>query len=142
MESINNEKDALKWINHCHRLVRENKARFLAIEDSNSGEMIGSANLKNINLNDRNAEVEYWLDDKFWRQGIASEALAPVLKYAFSEMDLVRIYAILHSKNIASVKLLEKFGFTREGKFRKATFMNKEWADVYSYGLLKEEFPA
>jgi ribosomal-protein-alanine N-acetyltransferase len=140
MDSINNEKDAIKWINRCHRLFRENKARYLAIEYIDSGEMIGSANLKNINPADRNAEVEYWLDDNYWHKGIASESLAAVLKHAFSEMDLVRTYAIVHAKNIASIKLLEKFGFIREGTYRKATFMNNEWSDVYSYGLLKEEF--
>jgi ribosomal-protein-alanine N-acetyltransferase len=141
MESINNETEAIKWINTGHRLFREKKACYLAIEDVNSRKMIGSMNLKNINMTDRNAEVEYWLDNRFWRRGIASESLAPILKYAFSDMDLVRVYAIVHAKNTASIKLLEKFGFTREGTYRKATFMNDEWSDVYSYGLLKEEFP-
>lgn len=140
MAEINDEKAALKWINLCHRLFRERKAHYLAIEDVNSGEMIGSVNLKNINLADRNAEVEYWLDDRYWRKGIASECLVPVLKHAFLEMKLVRVYAVVHAKNIASIRLLEKCGFIKEGTWRKATFMDNEWSDVHAYGLLREEF--
>jgi len=42
--------------------------------------------------------------------------------------------------NLASVKVLEKSGFTREGRSRKLLPIRGEWADNYFYSILEEEF--
>jgi ribosomal-protein-alanine N-acetyltransferase len=140
MSDIANVESAHAWINTSRRLFRQNKGVYLGIEKIDTRELIGSMNLKNINLADRNAEVEYWLEKRFRHKGFASESLLLLLDQAFTELDLVRVYAIVHARNTASIRLLERFGFLREGTWRKASFMNNVWSDVYGYGLLKEEF--
>ena len=140
MSDLANVESAHAWINSSQRLFRQNKGIYLGIEKARTRELIGSMNLKNINLADRNAEVEYWLDKEFRRNGFASESLLLLLNYAFTELDLVRVYAVVHAGNTGSIRLLERFGFLREGTWRKASFLNNVWSDVYGYGLLKEEF--
>ena len=70
----------------------------------------------------------------------AFEALSLILSFAFKELGLRRIYAIVHEKNTGSVKLLEKTGFTHEGTWRKASRMGRRWYDVYAFGILKNEY--
>lgn len=132
--------DARQWIVATHRLARQDKAYNFGIEDRQSGRIVGMIGLRNINGQDKNAEVGYWIGRSFQRRGYATEALRLTLGFAFKRLRLVRVYAVVHQQNTPSVKLLEKSGFVREGTWRKASFMNRRWHDVYSYGILKEEF--
>jgi len=132
--------DAREWINLTHRTSRNNSAYHFGIENSESSEIIGMMSLRNINRTDLNAEVGYWVARKFWGRGIATEALRLILRFSFEQVGLHRVYAVVLEKNIGSVSILEKLGFTREGVWRKASRMGKRWHDVYAYGILKDEF--
>ena len=133
-------KDANYWINLTQRQARLDKSYQFGIEYPETGEIIGGIGLKNINKIDLNAEVGYCLGRRYWKRGYSTEALSLILKFAFKELRLIRVYAIVHEKNTGSVKLLAKTGFTHEGTWRKASRMSKRWHDVYAYGILKDEF--
>jgi ribosomal-protein-alanine N-acetyltransferase len=61
-------------------------------------------------------EVAYLLDKRFWHQGLATEAAAGILKYAFDNLNLSRIICMMHPDNIASQRVAQKLGMTLEGK--------------------------
>jgi ribosomal-protein-alanine N-acetyltransferase len=61
-------------------------------------------------------EVAYLLDKKFWHQGLATEAAAGILTYAFKNLNLSRIICLMHPDNIASQKVAERIGMTLAGK--------------------------
>lgn len=132
--------EARKWITTTSRLARADKAYDFGIEDGESGEIVGMIGLRNVNRQDKNAEVGYWVGKSFQRRGYAKEALHLILRFAFNELRLVRVYAVVHQKNVASVRLLDRIGFVREGVWRKASLINRRWYDVYAYGILKEEY--
>lgn len=64
------------------------------------------------------AEVGYWLGEAFWRRGIATEALELFTRYAFDELRLLRLFALPLADNAASIRVLEKAGYTCEGTLR------------------------
>lgn len=132
--------NAKSWIRKTHRLARKDAEHHFVICDKNSGQPIGMIGLKAINRHDLNAEVGYWVGRRFRNRGLATEAMAGILRYLFFNLHLRRVYAILSEQNVASIKVLEKAGFTREAVWRKATRNGRKWFDVLSYGLLKEEF--
>ncbi len=132
--------EARKWIALTPRLAREDTAYNFGIEDVESNQIVGMIGLRNINRQDRNAEVGYWVGKAFQNRGYAGEALRLVLKFAFRKLRLARVYAVVHQKNVGSVRLLDRIGFVREGVWRKASFINRRWYDVYAYGILKEEY--
>jgi RimJ/RimL family protein N-acetyltransferase len=132
--------EARKWITTTSRLARQGKAYNFGIEDGESGEIVGMIGLRNVNRHDRNAEIGYWVGKSFQRRGYAGEALRLILRFALGELRLVRVYAVVHQQNIGSIRLLEKIGFVREGVWRKASLMSRRWSDVYTYGILKEEY--
>jgi RimJ/RimL family protein N-acetyltransferase len=133
-------KDAKYWVNLSRREARTDKSCNFGIELSDSKKVIGGITLKNLNMTDLNAEVGYCIGRRFWKKGYSTEALGLILKFAFNDLKLRRVYAVVHEKNIGSVKLLEKAGFTREGIWRKASRIGNRWYDVYAYGILKSEF--
>jgi RimJ/RimL family protein N-acetyltransferase len=61
------------------------------------------------------AEVGYWLGESLWGRGIVTEALQLFTAYAFDELRLLRIYALPLADNAASIRVLEKAGYEREG---------------------------
>lgn len=64
------------------------------------------------------AEVGYWIGEPFWRRGIATEALQLVAHHAFTQHRVLRLYALPFADNAASIRVLEKAGFSREGTLR------------------------
>lgn len=134
--------DAKSWINKSRRLTQNGNECHFAIYDKKSGEFAGMIGLRAINRHDRNAEVGYWVGRGYWNRGFAGEALSLILLYAFRKMRFRRVYAIVHQQNPASIRVLEKVGFMREGIWRQASRMGRKWYDVYAYGILKDEFTA
>lgn len=95
-----------------------------------------------INLGKANyfsAEIWYKLHPDYWNQGFASEALTALLHFGFTELKLHRIEAGVATGNIASIKVLEKCGFQREGNHRQILPIRGEWVDNYSYGILSTD---
>lgn len=66
------------------------------------------------------AEIGYWLGESVWGRGIASEALQAVTRAAFARFDLTRLYAVPFADHAASVRVLEKAGYVREGLMRRS----------------------
>jgi len=66
------------------------------------------------------AEVGYWLGESLWGRGIVTEALQLFTAYAFDELGLLRIYALPLADNGASIRVLEKAGYEREGTLRSS----------------------
>jgi RimJ/RimL family protein N-acetyltransferase len=60
-------------------------------------------------------ELAYRLVRPAWGQGIASEAGAALIDYAFATVGLSRLVAVTYPENRASQRVLEKLGFAREG---------------------------
>ena len=78
------------------------------------------------------AELGYWIGEPFWGKGIATEAVKQMLEYISQRFpDLVRIFAGVFEKNVASMRVLEKCGFHLEGIQRKAVIKNNVISDCY-----------
>lgn len=102
-----------------------------------TGELIGVASLFAFNRDNRRCDIGYVLASRYWGQGYVSEALVPVLEYAFGAIGMNRIEADIDPRNIASSRVLEKLAFRREGTMPERWFVNGETADTAFYGLIK-----
>jgi len=131
---------AYDFIRRNHIKARKGLNIVLGIELRETGEIIGLVSLEQINKRSKNAELGYWLAKRYWGKGYMSEAVRLTVRYGFRKMKLVRIYARVMHPNVASTRLLEKVGFTYEGRMRKMVFKNGRWMDDLRYGMLREEF--
>jgi RimJ/RimL family protein N-acetyltransferase len=85
------------------------------------------------------AELGYWLGEEYWGRGIASAAIRRICEYGFSDLDLVRIFALPMGHNSASQRVLEKAGFVREGILRNACVKDGKILDEIMYAKIKGE---
>jgi RimJ/RimL family protein N-acetyltransferase len=84
------------------------------------------------------AELGYWLGKPFWGQGIMTAAVRVLIAYAFETLGLLRIDARVRTSNIASVRVLEKLGYQREGLLRRDALKAGVPVDHLLYAILSE----
>jgi [ribosomal protein S5]-alanine N-acetyltransferase len=113
----------------------ERDASNLAIEVA--GEAAGGIGfVQGTDVERYSAEIGYWLGAQYWGRGIMSEALALVTAYAFESRNLLRLYALPFADNAASVRVLEKAGYTREGLLRASAVKFGTPRDQLLYGVV------
>jgi RimJ/RimL family protein N-acetyltransferase len=83
----------------------------------------------------RNAELGYWLAEPFWGKGIITEAIKQMVKYAFKNFEIDRIFARPFGKNTASQRVLEKAGFELEARFKNIVIKNGVYEDELVYAV-------
>ncbi len=133
-------KNAQDFIKITKKNQRQKKAYELGIELKETKEIIGMISLMDIDRQNKNGELGYWLGKKYWGRKIMKEAIRLILNFGFKRLKLIRVYARVVDLNITSARLLEKAGFSYEGRLRKNEFRNKRWCDELRYSILKEEF--
>lgn len=111
-----------------------------AIIDQNDDEYLGTVSLKNIDTGNKTAEFAIILRKKAQGRGIAYNATKLILKKAFEDIGLRRVYLAVYSNNEAAIRLYEKSGFKYEGEFRNHFIIDGEPVGWKWYGILREEY--
>jgi RimJ/RimL family protein N-acetyltransferase len=89
------------------------------------------------------AEVGYWLGEAFWGRGIATCALCGITQYAFATFaELNRVFAYVEEDHLASVRVLQKAGFRREGRLIGAAIKQGLIRNQFLYGITRGETQA
>ena len=93
-----------------------------------------------FNQGARRAEIGYDLTQKQWGKGYATEAVKAVIDFGFNRMNLNRIEATITPGNDASVQVLKKLNFTREGIVRERDLIKGQLEDGIIMSLLRREY--
>lgn len=113
-------------------------AFFIFRKDDNA--LVGGLTLANIRRGVAQAgSLGYWLGEPFVRQGYMTAAVNALVPFAFGALKLHRVEAACIPVNIASIRLLEKCGFTREGHAREYLCINGAWQDHLLYARLASD---
>lgn len=107
--------EARDYIRLIEGLVRRNESVLWVINLREQAAMLGSISLWNIEPEAERAEIGYVLHPDYWGQGIMLEALSAAIDYGFGTMGLKSLLAYCNPENGASIRVLEKSGFVREG---------------------------
>ena len=83
------------------------------------------------------AEIGYWLGERLWGRGIVTEAVRAVTAEAFTRYDLTRIYAVPFADHTASLRVLEKAGYVKEGLMRQSAIKDGKVRDQFLYAAYK-----
>ncbi len=102
--------------------------------------LAGQISLKSIRWFNRKAELMFFLKEAFRGQGFGSKMLEMILEHVFKTMNFHRLEAEVYDYNIAAQHLLQKAGFTEEGRLREAKFFQGKYHDILCYGLLGREY--
>jgi len=99
--------------------------------------LVGGLTLANIRRGVAQAgSLGYWIGEPFARRGLMTGALHGLMPFAFGSLRLHRLEAACIPSNAASIKLLEKMGFAREGYAREYLCINGLWQDHLLFARL------
>ena len=113
---------------------------FIALKPE--GVLVGGITLANIRRGVAQAgSIGYWVGEPYARKGVMSAALRAIIPFSFVTLRLHRLEAACIPTNVASIGLLEKSGFQREGYARQYLCINGMWQDHLLYARIKDEPP-
>lgn len=102
--------------------------------------VIGTCSLYHFDRRNRRAEIGFALGREHWGRGLMQEALVALFGYAFDTLNLHRVEADVDPRNAASLRLLERLGFVREGLLRERWLVGGAVQDSVILGLLRREW--
>jgi ribosomal-protein-alanine N-acetyltransferase len=125
--------DAHAWIAHA-----ESNEQPTSFAIDVAGEVIGGIGLRlNEDVERISAEIGYWIGRAYWGRGIATDAVRAVTEHAFATRELTRIYALPFAENAASIRVLEKAGYLREGLLRRSAIKDGVVRDQLLYAVVR-----
>lgn len=123
--------------------MRADAAYPVLVFRSDDGVLVGGLTLGNIRRGvSQSASLGYWMGEPYAGKGYMSAAVRAILPFAFQRLHLHRIEAACLPHNEASMRLLERVGFQREGYARRYLRIAGEWQDHVLYAILADDPPA
>jgi ribosomal-protein-alanine N-acetyltransferase len=110
--------------------MEEQTSIWWAFHDKRSGHAIGYGGLFDIDKENNRAEIGYGLLKEYWGKGFASSIVCNITKYGFLELELHRIFGLVDPENKASIRVLEKNGFSSEGTIHDYFYARDKYFDM------------
>jgi len=129
--------DTRSWIDAQIPAFRDGTAYEFAVE-SDAGRYLGACGVNQIDQANRRANLGYWIRSGVTRQGVATAAVRAVRDWAFEHTNLVRLEIVVAVGNVASERVAEKSGATREGTLRNRLFLHGAVRDAMMFSLTRD----
>lgn len=105
------------------------------------GAIVGTITLSQIFRGGfQNAYLGYLLGEKFTGKGFMTEAVELILQFAFRNLKLHRVEANVQPHNLASIAVLKRCGFTKEGFSEKYLKISGRWRDHERFAITRENW--
>jgi [ribosomal protein S5]-alanine N-acetyltransferase len=122
--------------------MRADQSYALFIFRADDGALVGGLTLANVRRGVAQCgSLGYWIGSPFARRGYMLAAVRALIPFAFGALRLHRLEAACIPTNAASIGLLEKAGFAREGYAREYLCINGLWQDHLLFARLKDDPP-
>ena len=122
-------------------LVRRQDAVVFAVSTRDTQDYIGNVWLWGIHPVHRHAELRILLGPASCKgQGYGSDACWELLRFAFFQLNLNKVYLYVRSDNVAAIKAFEKAGFVPEGRLQQEYFSQGAYVDALRMAVLRENF--
>jgi ribosomal-protein-alanine N-acetyltransferase len=132
-----NIQETEQFLLECGQLWRTGKDFAYAITLKENDRLIGMCDLHPMNLK---VEVGYVLARPYWGKGYMTKTLCAVIDWVFAQPDIFRVQAVCDVENIASARVMEKAGMSREGTLRRYVLhpnISDKPRDAYIYAIVK-----
>lgn len=117
---------------------RDDQGYAFFLHRNDDGALVGGMTLTNVRRGvAQTVSLGYWMGQRFAGKGYMSAAVRTIIPYAFGALGLRRVEAACVPHNAASVGLLERVGFSREGVARQYLCINGTWMDHALYAFVQ-----
>ena len=135
------ERDAHHYVRECSRGWGDSTLAAFAVVEPGSGELLGSVGIRFVDWGQGVAEIGYWTVADARLRGVATAALRLASRWALAEVGIARLQLQADVSNVASQRVAESAGFTREGVLRSSRLSRRGGLrrDVVLFSLLPGE---
>ena len=123
------------------RARREGEFAPFAIADAGSDEYLGNVLLHSFEWDARSCEIGYWLLPGARGRGVSARAARLLATWTIESLGIDRIEALVDFDNTASLRSIERAGFTREGQLRQVAHPHRGRVDFAIFSLLRSDLP-
>jgi len=129
------EENQTKWM---HEIIAKGKAvQYIIMFDDMP---VGSVYIRDIDYTHKKGEFGIFIGERdYVGKGIGLHATTEILKIAFNELKLHRVYLRVFTDNLAAIKTYEKAGFIKEGVLRDTVLIEGKYSDMLLMAIIKEE---
>lgn len=140
---IRERADVERYVAAALQLRREGTAVPFVTIERGSGELVGSTRFHNISALNRRTEIGWsWLNPRWWRTAINTEAKYLMLRHAFETWRCVRVEFKAAGTNHRSQAALRRLGAVEEGRLRKHLVREDGTVrDSVYFSILDDEWP-
>jgi RimJ/RimL family protein N-acetyltransferase len=122
-------------------MEEEKNLFYFTIRAREDDRLIGKALIEYVDWTNGNGYIRFGIGEPEARgKGYGSQALNMLLRYAFGELNLFRVTAVVPAYNECAIRLVQKFKFVEEVRRRKALHRDGEFWDILGFGLLNAEW--
>ncbi len=140
-EPAKNSDDIHNFINIVVEWHKKKQAILWAMcEKDNPDYILGTVGLWKFDFESYRCEVGYMINQRYQGKGFMSEAFNRILTYGFDELNLHSVEARVDEENFASIKVVEKAGFLREGLLKESVLNKGEFRNDIIFSLLRKNF--
>jgi RimJ/RimL family protein N-acetyltransferase len=124
-----------KWF---ESVMNSDTTHLFAIRKNEDNKLIGTCQICEINFIDRNAELRIRIGEESERgKSYGTQASELLIDFAFSDLNLNRIYLFVFADNEPAIKSYEKLKFIKEGTLKKHAYINGKYVDVIVMGIIR-----
>lgn len=127
------------WITTHEKQRKSGRNHVFATVDQSSDHLVGAVNLA-VDKRNNKGEIGYWIGEKYWGFGYATEATIAVVGLGFETLGLNRIAGQCFARNPASGRVLEKAGMAFEGTARQSKLKEGRYEDFEIYAILRSDW--
>jgi len=131
-------------LHHAREFIARSNARFppWAYALVRDDEVVGGIGVApGADVHRHTAELGYWVAVPYWGRGIATRAVRRFVPWAMTTFRLLRVYATAFHSNPASARVLQKAGFTYEGRLRSSVVKRGRVLDMLMYARTRRARP-
>jgi ribosomal-protein-serine acetyltransferase len=149
IESVRRVQPFMPW---CHTHLKEDELRVwieaqgaafqarIAFEFAivEGGGYVGGCGLNKIDVEDRRANVAYWVRTSAAQRGIATEAIRKIVQWAWENTALMRLEVVVATTNVPSLRTAERAGAHREGVLRQRLLLHGVMHDAVMFSFVRD----
>jgi len=132
-------KESREWVGARAEARQQGTAYDFTMVDPGDGSYLGGCGLNNISHEHKFANLGYWVRTSRTRRGLATAATRLLARFGFKELKLNRIEIVVATPNIASQRVAEKAGATREGVLRNRLVVGDKVYDAVMFSLIPQD---
>ncbi len=138
VKHTNSVKDTKQFITGCLEKHKNREGFNFSILYKNK--IAGHISIVEISKFRNQAEIGYWLAEKYNRKGLMTKSCKALVDHCFEELKLNRIIIKCETRNKASQRIPVRLGFFKQGVLRQDGFYKNKYADHVQYSMFKREW--